>query len=76
MGLGVIGLEGNRLAIGGDGLVELAFVSQGIAEIVVGLGVVGLEGDGLAIGGDGLFELPFALSGQCQDCSGLRHSRA
>ena len=45
MGFGEVGPEGNGLAIGGDGLIELSFVFQGIAEIAVGFGVVGLEGD-------------------------------
>ena len=48
MGLGVVGLEPDRLAVGGDGLVELPLVAQGVAEVLVGLGVVGLEPDRLA----------------------------
>ncbi len=49
MGLGVVGLEPDGLAVFGDGLVELALVPQGVAEVGVGLGVVGLEPDRLAI---------------------------
>ena len=61
MGLGVVGLEPDRLAVFGDGLVELALVSQGVAEVVVGLGVVGLEPDRLAVFGDRLVELPLVV---------------
>ncbi len=57
MGLGVVGLEPDRLAVFGDGLVELALVLQGVAEVVVGHGEVGLEPDRLAVFGDGLVEL-------------------
>ena len=58
---GIVGLEGDGLTISGDGLVELALVLQGIAEIVVGFGVVGIEGDGLTVGGDGLVELALSF---------------
>ena len=39
VGLGVILLESDGLAVLGDGLVQLALVVQGIAEVVVGFGV-------------------------------------
>ena len=39
VGLGVVGLEPDRLAVFGDGLVELPLISQGVAEVVVGRGV-------------------------------------
>ena len=57
MGLGVVGLEPDRRAVFGDGLVELPLVLQGDAEVVVGLGVVGLEPDRRAVFGDRLVEL-------------------
>ena len=46
MGLGVVGLELDGGAIGGDGLIQLALILEGIAQVVVGLGIVGLEPDG------------------------------
>ena len=46
--------------IGGDGLIQLALVPEGNAQIAVGLGVVGLEPDGRAVGGDGLIQLALA----------------
>ena len=60
MGLGVVGLEPDRLAVCGDGLVGLPLVAQGVAEVVVGHGVVGLEPDRLAEFGDGLVGFPWA----------------
>ena len=60
MGLGVVGLQPDRGAVLGDGLVELALVHQGVAQVVVGLGVVGLEPDRRAVFGDGLVELALA----------------
>ena len=48
MGRGEVGLEADGLADGGDRLLELALVDQGVAEVLVGLGEVGLEADGLA----------------------------
>ena len=54
VGLGVVGLEPDRRAVFGDGLVELPLVSQGDAEVVVGLGEVGLEPDRRAVFGDRL----------------------
>ena len=59
MGLGEVGPEPDRLAVGGDRLVQLAVVVQGDAEVVVGLGGVGLEPDRLAAGGDGFGQLPW-----------------
>ena len=57
MGFGVVGLEGDGLTVGGDGLVELALARSGHCRDCCGLREVGLEGDGLTIGGDGLVEL-------------------
>ena len=58
VGQGEVGLEPDRLAERGDGLVELPLVLQGDAEVIVGLGEVGLEPDRLAAFGDGLVDLP------------------
>ena len=66
MGLGEVGLEPDRLAVFGDGLVELPLVAQGVAEVVVGLGEVGLEPDRLAAFGDGLVELPLVIQGDAE----------
>ena len=71
VGLGVVGLEPDRLAVFGDGLVELPLGLQGDAEVVVGLGVVGLEPDRLAVFGDGLVELPLGLQGDAEVDVGL-----
>ena len=71
MGLGVVGLEPDRRAVFGDGLVELALVRQGVAEVVVGLGVVRLEPDRRAVFGDGLVELALVSPGRCRGCCGL-----
>ena len=57
MGLRVVGLDFQGLAVMGDGLVHLSAAGQGEAEVVVGLGVVGLDFQGLAVMGDGLVEL-------------------
>ena len=45
MGLGEVGLEPDRRAVFGDGLVAASPGPQGGAEVVVGLGEVGLEPD-------------------------------
>ena len=71
VGLGVVGLEPDRLAVFGDGLVELPLALQGVAEVVVGLGVVGLEPDRLAVFGDRLVELPLARQGDAEVGVGL-----
>jgi len=42
--LGVIGLEGERLAVTGNGLIQFPQVPERIAEVVVRLGVIGLDG--------------------------------
>ena len=70
MGLGVVGLEPDRLAMFVDGLVGLPLDTQGDAEVVVGLGVVGFEPDRLAVFVDGLVGLPLVLQGL--SCRGFR----
>ena len=50
------GLEPDRLAVLGDGLVQLPLAHQGDAEVGVGVGEVGLEPDRLAQGRDGLLQ--------------------
>ena len=45
VGLGVVGLQPDRLAVLGDGLGQLPLAAQGVAEVGVGLGVVGLQPD-------------------------------
>ena len=71
MRLGVVGLEGDRLAICGHRLVQLALVLQRIAEVGVGLGVVRLEADRLAICGDRLVELALVLERIAEVVMGL-----
>ena len=77
MGLGEVGLEPDGLAVGGDGLVELALAPQGVAEVGVGLGVVGLEPDRLAESARRSASSRFPWSRRaCRGCSGPRRSRA
>ena len=45
MGFGVVLLEADGLAILGDGIVQLALILQGDAEVVVGFGEVRLEAE-------------------------------
>ncbi len=58
MGVGIVGPQGNRLAIGGDGLIEQSSGLQRNAEIEVSFGVAGSQDDCLAVGGDGLIHPP------------------
>ena len=62
MSLGKVRLDGDRLPIGGNCLLELALVFQRIAEVGMSLGIVRLDADRLPIGGNCLLEL--ALVGQ------------
>ena len=66
MGVGVVGLEPDRLAVLGDGLVQLPLTSQGGAEVEVGRAVVGPQPDRLAVLGDGLVQLPLAHQGDAE----------
>ena len=52
MGLGIVRLDADRLAIGDDRLVETAPVAQRSAEVRIGLGIVRLDADRLATCGD------------------------
>ncbi len=76
VGLGVVGLDFQGLAVMGDGLVDLPAAGQQSAEVVVGLGVVGLDFQGLLVMGDGLVHLVPARPGRCPGCCGPPHSRA
>ena len=76
MGLRVVGLDFQGLAVMGDGLVDLSAAGQGDAEVVVGLGVVGLDFQGLAVLGDGLVDLSAAGQGAGRGCCGPSRSRA
>ena len=66
MGQGEVGLEPDRGAVFGDGLVVLALLHQGCAEVVVGAGVVGPEPDRRAVFGDGLVELALLPQGEAE----------
>ena len=57
MCLGVVLLEPDGLAVGGDGTVHVAFGAQSVAEVVVGQGELGVEFDDLAETGDGAVEV-------------------
>ena len=64
-------VEFDGLAIGGDGLVQLLLVGQGVAEVVVGVGQLRIEFDGLAVGGDGLVQLLLALQSVAEVVVGI-----
>jgi len=57
MSRGQFGFKADRLAIGGDCLVEIALVSKLIGEKVVSFRIVRPDADCLAMGGDGTFEV-------------------
>jgi len=59
--LGVIGIEAERLAVAGDGFIQMSKLSERTAEVVVRLGVIGIEGERLAVTGNGIFRLPQVL---------------
>ena len=54
MPVGVIGFEGERLVVAGNGLVQFPQVLERIAEVVVRLGEVGLKAERLVVAGNGL----------------------
>ncbi len=57
--LGIAGIQGDRLAIGGDGLVELsAFPLNALPRLLKRFGKTGSSRDGTLIGRDRLVELP------------------
>ena len=66
VGRGIILIEADGLAQGGDGPVQLALVLQGDAEMGVGRGEAGLEGNGLAAGGDGLVQPALLVEGAAE----------
>src|SRR5262249_10906333 len=57
VGLSVLRVERDGLAVAGDGLVQLALVRQRIAQVGVGRGVVRVQFDGLAVAGDGAVQV-------------------
>jgi len=46
VGFWEVGVEGDGLTVGGEGLVEGSAVFQGIAEVAAGFGIAGVEGEG------------------------------
>ena len=54
VGLGVPGIDPDRLVVFGDGLVVLRPGLPGVAAVVVGGGVPGIDPDRRAVVGDGL----------------------
>nr|WP_323685253.1 hypothetical protein [Lamprobacter sp.] len=63
IGRGRSGRQGECLAIGRDGGVEIALLLQESAKVAVQQGALGVEGDGLAQAGDGRLELAVFLQG-------------
>ena len=61
MDFGVIWVDANRHAIGGDCVFKLALVLERIAEVYVNPDIVRLDADGLAIGGYRLVERALVL---------------
>ena len=57
MGFGEVGFEGDGLATSGHGLIYLALVFQGDAEVAKRFEIFGIDGDGLAVRCDGLIHL-------------------
>src|SRR5262249_28009798 len=53
VGLGIIRLYLDGLAVRSDRFPELALESKGAAEVVMGPGIFGVEGNGLFVGGHG-----------------------
>ena len=70
------GLSRIALPVLDDRLVELALVSQGVAEVVVGFGEVGLEPDRLAVFLDRRVELALGPAGHCRGSRGLSRIQA
>ena len=62
MGRSVIRVEFDGLLVAVDGLIELAFVLQRIAQVIVGRGIPRVDFDGLLVAGDGRVQLALALS--------------
>ena len=56
--VGVLGVQGDGLLAGGDGLVVAAQFTVHGAQPVVRVGELGVQGDGLLVGGDGLVVRP------------------
>ena len=58
---GVFRVEFDGLAVGGDGLVQLLLVTQGVAEVVVGVSEVRVELEDPAVSGNRFVQLLLAL---------------
>ena len=56
VGLGVLGLDFQGLAVMGYGLIDLSAIGQGHAQVAVGLGIVGLDFQSLLKMNDGLID--------------------
>jgi len=54
-----------------DGLVDLAFLGERVAEVVVGLGVIRLQADGLPVLAERLVQLAFPAAGVAEVVVGV-----
>lgn len=63
MGLGVIGFQADGLLKLANGLIGLALLHEGVAEVVVEDGVIGVESNGFPVLADGLVNLAFLEKG-------------
>ena len=68
---GVIRFEADGFLILADGLVGLAFLDEGDAEVVVGVGVIRFEADGFLVLADGLVDLAFLAEGGAEVVVGI-----
>ena len=71
MGRLIVGFQFDGLTILGDGLVRLAFVREGIPEVIVGCGVISFQLNRLAILGDGCVGPAFVKQGIPEIAVGL-----
>ena len=68
---GVARIQPDRVAVRGDGLIEITLPSQRVTEVGVRRGVVGLEPDRVAVCGDGLVEHALLREGDGRGCGEL-----
>ena len=63
VGIGVVGLEGDGLAIGSGSVVEAGEIAEGVAEVIVSGGVAGVERVGLVVSGEGFVDVALGAEG-------------
>ena len=58
MGLGVIGIDGERVLVTGGGVVRPPQVVERVTQVVVDFSEIRIDGKRLVIAGDGIFQPP------------------